>query len=418
MRKKSSSRDSQGCLVIFIAALAVGFVLFRNIQPTIQFTPPGSPQPVVVIGTVPPPDNSLRAVLSNSLTDGITLVPTLAPPPTYVAPTREPSNPGALIDPAQVTISAPTLVPTRGGRATPTSVGVTAVPSPTPLNVVGRNNRVAEGQWSPPPEQVPLSRDMRDHFYFRRPVDSNANSSSLSYYPYGSSGPRGEWRVHHGLDMPNPDGQHVRAAGDGVVVWAADHYRWSEDGFTDGAESYGNVVIIEHTFGYEGQRLYTLYAHLSRIIVTLNEQVSTGQVVGLSGHSGNVTGPHVHFEVRQGANFYWTTRNPILWMAPLLDHGVVAGRVVGKDGQMLERAVVTLLKSGREYDTTMTYTRPRRVEGRNHDVDPDDKWRENFAFGDVEVGKYEVSINVNGTRISKTVEVQAGTTTFVEFPGQ
>jgi murein DD-endopeptidase MepM/ murein hydrolase activator NlpD len=415
MKKKSGSRDLQGCFVILLAGLAVGAILFRNMQPNIQFAPPVPAVTNAPEGTVIVQDNSLRSVLSGSLMDGITLVPTLPPTPTYSPPTVEAAVPGALVNPDQVVVAMPTIIPTRSGRPTLPPIGVTAVPSPTPLNVVARSNRPALGQWSPPPEQVPMSRDLRDHFYFRRPVDSSANSSSLSYYPYGSGGPEGAWRVHHGLDMPNPDGQPVRAAGDGVVVWAADHYRWSEDGYTDGAESYGNVVIIEHTFGYNGQRLYTLYAHLSRIIVSLNDQVSVGEVVGLSGHSGQVTGPHVHFEVRLGQNFYWTTRNPLLWMAPLLDHGVVAGRVVGRDGQFVDRVVITLLADGRQFDTTMTYTRPRRVPGRNHDVDPDDNWRENFVFGDIPAGKYEVSAVVNGVRVSKLVEVQAGTTSFVEF---
>jgi murein DD-endopeptidase MepM/ murein hydrolase activator NlpD len=418
MKKKSASRDLQGCVVVLLAVFAVGAILFRNFQPNISFVPPvpvATTAPDLPAGTVVVQDNSLRPFLSGELRDGITLVPTLAPSPTYSETNPDIAAPGALLDPNQVVVAIPTIPPTRSGRPTLTPIGVTAVPSPTPLNVVARNSRPALGQWSPPPEQVPMSRDLRDHFYFRRPVDSSANSSSLSYYPYGSSGPQAEWRVHHGLDMPNPDGQPVRAAADGVVVWAADHYRWSEDGFTDAAESYGNVVIIEHNFGYNGQRLYTLYAHLSRIIVNLNDVVSVGEVVGLSGHSGNVTGPHVHFEVRLGQNFYWTTRNPLLWMAPLLDHGIVAGRVVGKDGQFVDRVVITLLADGKQFDTTMTYSRPKRVPGRNHDVDPDDNWRENFVFGDIPVGKYEVSASINGVRVTKTVEVQAGTTSFVEL---
>ncbi len=419
MKKKSASRDLQGCFVILLAGLAVGAILFSNIRPNLQFSPPvpaATLPPEQIAGTVVVQDNSLRPILSGNLLDGVTLVPTLAPTDTYSPASIHTVIPGALVDdPNQIVVAMPTIAPTRSGRITPSPIGVTAVPSPTPLNVVARNNRPALGQWSLPPEQVPMSRDLRDHFYFRRPVDSSANSSSLSYYPYGSSGPQAEWRVHHGLDMPNPDGQPVRAAASGVVVWAADHYRWSEDGFTDGAESYGNVVIIEHNFGYNGQRLYTLYAHLSRIIVNLNDTVAVGEVVGLSGHSGNVTGPHVHFEVRLGQNFYWTTRNPLLWMAPLLDHGLVAGRVVGKDGQFVDRVVITLLSDGKQFDTTMTYSRPKRVPGRNHDVDPDDNWRENFVFGDIPAGKYEVSASINGVRVTKTVEVQAGTTSFVEF---
>jgi len=416
MNKRAIGRKTanlQGCAVLLIAVGAVAFLLWRNAQPQVQFVPPLPPTAAPVQGTIVVVDNSLHSVLSGPVLEGMTLMPTYALP-TYLTPTPFTPEPAALIDPAQVPV-APTLVPTRPPRNLPTSAGVTAVPSPAPLNVVGRNSNPRLGQWSLPPEQVPMSRDLRDHFYFRRPVDSNANSSSLSYYPYGSNGPEGAWRVHHGLDMPNPDGQPVRAAGDGVVVWAADHYRWSEEGVTDGAESYGNVVIIEHTFGYEGQRLFTLYAHLSRIIVSLNEPVTVGQIVGLSGHSGNVTGPHVHFEVRQGQNFYWTTRNPLLWMAPLLGSGVVAGRVLYRDGSAVEHAPVTLSQGGRQFDTTVTYVNPKRTEGRNHDVDGDDKWHENFVLGDIPAGKYDISVLVNGTRITRQVEVQAGTTSFVDF---
>lgn len=412
-KPRSQPQNFQGCLVLLLTLLGVGFIVARNAQPAMQFAPPGSPTPLP--STVVVVENGLKPILSGPILDGVTVMPTFAPTPAFLAPTAAPYSTASLIDPAQVVVALPTVAPTREGRPVSTPIGITAVPSPTPLNIVARNNQPLLGQWSPPPEQVPMSRDLRDHFFFRRPVDSNANSSSLWYYPYGSNGPDGIWRVHHGLDMPNPDGQPVRAAGDGVVVWAADHYRWSEDGFTDAAESYGNVVIIEHNFGYRGQRLYTLYAHLSRILVSLNDPVTVGQVVGLSGHSGNVTGPHVHFEVRLGANFYWTTRNPLLWMAPLLDHGVVAGRILNRDGSMIERAIITLFKDGKQYDSTMTYVRPRRVAGRNHDVDPDDVWNENFAFGDVPNGHYEVSVSINGTRLTRPVDVQAGTTSFVDF---
>src|SRR5262249_52982308 len=118
---------------------------------------------------------------------------------------------------------------------------------------------------------------------------------ALFSYPYGSDGPQEQtpWRVHHGIDMPNPIGQTVRAAGSGTVIWAG-------SGF-ENSPSYGNVVEIQHDFGYNGQPLYTLYAHLSAFLVTAGQVVNTGDPIGLVGNTGRVSGPHVHFEVRMGA---------------------------------------------------------------------------------------------------------------------
>jgi len=56
--------------------------------------------------------------------------------------------------------------------------------------------------------------------------------------------------------------------------------------------SYGNVVWVEH-----GGAVLTVYAHLSRVDVLMGQAVGPGQVVGLSGSSGNASGPHLHFEV-------------------------------------------------------------------------------------------------------------------------
>src|SRR5579864_6649239 len=354
-RPESVTRDSAGCFVILLVIGAIGFFLIRNIQPGVTVALPAATP------TATPIENAWQQAIENALIEGATIIPTIDPrslPTAYVAPTLPPIGTPLLVPPTELFVAA-IASPTRALPITATLPGPTSVPSPTPLDVVARNNRPDEGQWSLPPQQVPMSHDPRDHYYFRRPVDSNANSTSLFYYPYGSAGPQLEWRVHHGIDMPNPDGQPVRAAADGVVVWAADHYRWVEDKrVVDAAESYGNVVIIAHNFGYNGQQLYTLYAHLSKILVTQNQTVVAGQVVGLSGHTGNVTGPHVHFEVREGDNLYFDTRNPILWMAPLVGDGVIAGRILYKDGSPVQSATVTLLQNNRIVDTTYTYINP------------------------------------------------------------
>ncbi len=405
---QTTRRDLQGFAVLLIALLAAGFLLTRNIQPAITYAVPGP------TATSTAQDSSWDQVIQDQLLNGPTALPT-HDLPTFVPPTLAPvQGTPILLQPTQV-FQAVTATPTRALPMTPTRPGPTAVASPTSEIVVVANNRPSEGQFSPPPEIVPLSMDPRDHFWFERPVDSSANSTSIYWYTYGSDGPQNEWRIHHGLDMPNPIGKTVRAAGPGRVIWAADHYLWREDGLTDKAYTYGNVVIIEHDFGYEGQKLYTLYAHLSVIMVQVNQHLNTGDIVGLSGESGQVTGPHVHFEVRVGRNWYFATRNPILWMAPYLNHGVVAGTVVYADGSPVQDATVALYQGNRVVDTTTTYVNPHRKNSSRWDVDGDDIWHENFVFGDVPIGDYQVVINMGGFKISKDIAVRPGTTSFVDL---
>jgi len=86
--------------------------------------------------------------------------------------------------------------------------------------------------------------------------------------------------VHRGVDLGVPTGTEVRAMTDGRVRFA---------GVMSG---YGNVVWIDH-----GGQVLTVYAHLSRIDVQEGQQIEGGEVLGSSGSSGDVTGPHLHFEV-------------------------------------------------------------------------------------------------------------------------
>lgn len=90
---------------------------------------------------------------------------------------------------------------------------------------------------------------------------------------------------HKGLDFRAPPGTPVRAGNSGVVVLAQPLYYA------------GNTVIIDHGLG-----LFTLYMHLSKMTVREGQHVVRGQRLGLSGATGRVTGPHLHWAVRwQGA---------------------------------------------------------------------------------------------------------------------
>ncbi len=88
-------------------------------------------------------------------------------------------------------------------------------------------------------------------------------------------------KLHTGCDFEAHRGTPVMAAAPGVVIRAG---RWS---------SYGRIVIIDHGMG-----VHTRYAHLSRIYVHTGDYVGAGALLGKSGASGRVTGPHLHFEVR------------------------------------------------------------------------------------------------------------------------
>jgi len=86
--------------------------------------------------------------------------------------------------------------------------------------------------------------------------------------------------LHRGVDISVPDGTEVRSMSRGRVRFAGT------------MSGYGNVVWLDHRGG-----VITVYGHLSSIRVRSGEEVKGGQVIALSGHSGNARGPHLHFEV-------------------------------------------------------------------------------------------------------------------------
>ncbi|MEU3526595.1 M23 family metallopeptidase [Streptomyces sp. NPDC038707] len=121
---------------------------------------------------------------------------------------------------------------------------------------------------------------------------STAYQASSSLWSSGS---------HTGIDFHAAAGTTVHAVGSGTVV------------ATGWGGAYGNQIVIRMADG-----MYTQYGHLSSIGVTVGQKVEPGQQIGLSGATGNVTGPHLHFEARTSPD-YGSDIDPVAY---LRGHGV------------------------------------------------------------------------------------------------
>ena len=114
------------------------------------------------------------------------------------------------------------------------------------------------------------------------PTDVRLITSEFGWRTHPISGRQ---RYHSGLDIGAEYGDSIRAADGGEVVTAG----W--------IQGYGNTVIIEH-----GNGISSLYGHTSEVLVSEGQTVRKGQIIARVGSSGDSTGPHLHFEVRQGGS--------------------------------------------------------------------------------------------------------------------
>ena len=114
---------------------------------------------------------------------------------------------------------------------------------------------------------------------------------------YGVSGRYWSSGHHTGVDFPVSSGTPVYSIGDGQVV---------DTGYN---RAYGNYVEI-----YHGNNIYSFYAHASSVIVSSGQYVTKGQQIMRSGATGNVTGPHLHFEIRTPGPRYANCVNPMNYL--------------------------------------------------------------------------------------------------------
>ena len=118
-----------------------------------------------------------------------------------------------------------------------------------------------------------------------------------AYYPAYSDG-----SPHHGIDIcvsGGTEGKNIVAAQSGKVMNIG-YNHWSM----------GNYIILDH-----GNGLFTAYYHCSSLLVSQGQTVKQGQVIARAGHTGNTTGPHLHFEVRTNKNGTVTRQNPLNYVS-------------------------------------------------------------------------------------------------------
>ena len=114
--------------------------------------------------------------------------------------------------------------------------------------------------------------------------------SSYITSPYGSRlhPIQGVIKNHDGIDIGGSTGDPIYAAADGIVIYSQ---------FNTGG--YGNMVMIDHGLNSDGVKIVTLYAHGDKLLKNVGDTVKQGDIIMEMGSTGNSTGPHVHFEVRE-----------------------------------------------------------------------------------------------------------------------
>jgi hypothetical protein len=308
-----------------------------------------------------------------------------------------------------------------GGTGSVAAAGATATPlPPTPEGsgikpgqiqqnfVRDAGPSVPEGL-RPPPYDVPLSVHPDDHYWLQRPLPSNRRTYDLEWYPFGNDvqvPDLAPYRIHHGIDFPNPTGTTIVAASSGTVIHAG-----VLPSPRNGVNYYGNTVVIQHDWQWQGQDVFTLYAHTLELFVRAGDHVEQGQLIAGVGRSGEVTDSHLHFEVRIGSNNYNDARNPALWLAPYEGWGTLAGRLVDLRGRLIPGASLVLQPIDVEVETDV-----RKQQTYDLVVKSDPVWRENFVIGDLPAGEYLLLVTVVGDNDTaayrREVTIKPGQTSF------
>ena len=242
---------------------------------------------------------------------------------------------------------------------------------------------------------------------FDRAVAGGLEQRGSAFYPYGTTA-AGQYLLHHGIDISNPQGTPILAVAGGEVIFAGEDVAMQAFGPTDEpypAGFYGRLVLLRHDLTLAGAPIYSLYGHLSQTAVDVRQRVAAGQPIGYVGSAGIALGPHLHLEFRAGGSDYFSTVNPDLMLRPLQGLGLIIGRVADPAGRPLHGIDVGLYaidEAGGERWLRQTTTYPAER------INPIPGLGENFVFGDVEPGRYVVAATPGGGRLDAELRVEAG----------
>lgn len=181
-----------------------------------------------------------------------------------------PTEAAVLVPPAPASTVTPTPMPTPTPTLTPSPS-----PTPTPTPTPSPTSRPYDGP------ALPAGATMEYQDLELENTASPAEGAYTSNFGWRVHPLTGQMTFHKGVDLSAAEGSEVYAFADGVVLAAG----WED--------SYGNYIKLQHS-----DRVVTLYAHCSQLLKSVGDSVRAGEVIAKSGSTGNVTGPHLHFEVR------------------------------------------------------------------------------------------------------------------------
>lgn len=133
-----------------------------------------------------------------------------------------------------------------------------------------------------------------------RPIDKKFKVSQ----PYGAGSKLYKSGMHKGIDFAAPVGTPVVACNDGIVT----SLNWGK--------AFGRHIVVDHVKFADGTPgLWAGYMHLSKVKVKVGQKVKKGQILGWSGATGHVTGPHLHLEIQKKERWNATNSvNPKKWI--------------------------------------------------------------------------------------------------------
>lgn len=232
-------------------------------------------------------------------------------------------------------------------------------------------------------------------FRLQRPVANSipTNGSYLYAEPrYGNNS-----LGHTGIDIAaNYD--TIYSASSGKVNFVA-FDTTNPDGYEPNGA--GNYIMIESE--WSGDKLFLYYMHLSKALIAEDANVAAGQPIAVSGNTGNSTGPHLHFEIRQGSSSYYASRNrrnPELWVA--IDG---MGAIYGKVPNAPNSTRVDISPDPKPRPPYTSYGWSLTYNFNDPGIGSDETYNENYGIGDVKPGTYTIT-SING--YSRVVTVKAG----------